>query len=191
MRPAIRIDAPKADLAGLTDRFFNPGELDILVHLVRSVTPKCVIEFGCNEGRAAAAILRNVPEIEEYVGIDVLPSYKTINECQRKEVPTAPGRFAAFDPRFRLMLRARGSFDLASTDLPDADACFIDADHSRAGVLNDFGLARAVTRTEGIIIFHDDNGLPQVQVSETLDEIRSRGDSIVHVDGTWLAFLRA
>ena len=160
------------------------------MHLVGSVNPSSVIEFGCNEGRAAATILHNVPQIESYVGIDVLPGYRTLRECQRGEVPARPGIFAAPDPRFRWILRARGAFDLTPADLPACDAVFIDADHSRAGVLNDYRLARALTRPGGIIIFHDDNGLPVVEVSETIEDLVATGEAIVHVAGTWLAFQR-
>lgn len=188
MRPTIKLTPAKADLTGLTDRFFNAGELDALIHLVASVHPKTVIEFGCHEGRAAAAILRNVPGIEAYVGIDVVPGYVTIKECQRKEVPDNPGRLAQTDTRFRLILRPGGSFDLRPSDLPPCDAVFIDADHSRAGVRNDYALAKEVIRPGGIIIFHDDNKLPVVEVSETLDELYTEGVSVVHVEGTWLAF---
>ena len=131
-----------------------------------------------------------MPELTDYVGIDVLPGYVTLRECQRKEVPADPGMFAKHDPRFRLILRDRGSFDLLVDDLPACDACFIDADHSRAGVINDYALAKAVTRPGGIIIFHDDNGLPAVEVSETLDELHADGDPIEHIAGTWIAYRR-
>ena len=189
-RQTISIDAPPAKLPEFPPRFFNPGELDRLVALVASVSPRTMIEFGCNEGRAAATLLLNVPSIERYVGIDVLPGYVTIRECQRKEVPAEPGKYALEDPRFQLIVRPRGSFDLAPADLPLADVAFIDADHSRAGVLNDYDLAKVVVRQGGIIIFHDDNGLGAVEVSETLDELAACGAPIVHVANTWLAFER-
>lgn len=169
-------------------RFFNPGELDALVALLLRVTPKGMIEFGCNEGRAAATILKNVPSIEEYVGIDVLPGYVTQKECQRREVPTEPGKYVLDDPRFRLIVKPRGSFDLIPSDLPMCDAVFIDADHSRLGVMNDYSLALTRVRPGGIIIFHDDNGLPVVEVSETLDELARHGAKIIHVTDTWLAY---
>lgn len=171
-------------------RYFNRHELDVLVALVASVSPQVVIEFGCNEGRAAATILRNVQGIVDYVGIDVLPGYVTNQRCQRKEVPAEPGKFAKADPRFRLIVRPRGAFDLWPGDLPAADAIFIDADHSREGVLNDTALAAAVIRPGGILIWHDDNGLPVVQVTQTLDQLYAAGALIAHVEGTWLAFQR-
>lgn len=187
-REAVTIKAPPVTLPPYPPRFFHPGELAVLVELVRGA--RTMIEFGCNEGRAAAALLLNLPTMEEYLGVDVLPGYVTIKECQRKEVPEEPGKFAAHDPRFRLLLRARGTLDLQGEDLPPADAVFIDADHSRLGVTNDYMLARDIIRPGGIIVFHDDNGLPVVEVSETLDEFAAAGRRILHVRDTWLAFER-
>jgi len=189
-RSTITLDAPPAKLPPFPPRYFNPGELDCLVALVAGVNPRRMVEFGVNEGRAAATILLNVPGIEHYLGVDVLPGYKTQMECQRKEVSLEPGKFAQHDPRFQLILSQRGSFDLNARSLPPCDATFIDADHSRAGVLNDYRIAKEALRAGGIIIFHDDNRRPEVQVSETLDELAAAGAEIVHVEKTWLAFER-
>lgn len=180
------------DLAGLPDRYMNPGELEALVALVRSIEAGVVIEFGCNAGRTAAAILRNAPSVYRYVGVDVEPGYRPALAAQRWEVPAADqvGRFALDNPRFELMLRPRGTFDVLASELPLADLVFIDGDHSRPAVLNDFGLARCVTKPGGLIVFHDDNRLPVVEVSETLDELAAEGVEVVHVAGTWLAFVR-
>lgn len=156
-----------------------------------SVQPRTVIEFGCNEGRAAATILLNVPSIERYIGIDVEQGYQTIMPCQRKEIPAEPGKYAKADPRFELIVRPRGSFDLLPTDLPRAQAIFIDADHSAEGVTQDTMLATLAIEPGGVIVWHDDNGLPQVQVTETLDRLSTHDNPIIHVRDTWLAFRRA
>jgi predicted O-methyltransferase YrrM len=184
------MDESPCVLPSLPPRYFNAGELYRLVALIGSVNPHTVIEFGCNEGRAAATLLLNLPMTEQYIGIDVEPGYVTQMECQRREVPVEPGKYALTDPRFRLVVKPRGSFDIPAGWLPAADACFIDADHSRLGVLNDYALAKEATRPGGIIVFHDDNGLPEVQVAETLDELAAAGANIVHVAETWLAFER-
>lgn len=190
-RPVVTVaPASNCDLAGLPARYMNPGELETLVALVRSVAPRTMVEFGCNEGRTAAALLRNVPTLERYIGIDVAPGYRTIQECQRREVPDRAGALASGDRRFELIVRPRGGFDLTPADLPELDVAFIDADHSRAGVLNDWNLARGCVRPGGLIVFHDDNRLPVVQVSETLDELAQAGHDIQHCAGTWLAFVR-
>ncbi len=186
-RKTVSLSPQKADTAGLHP-YLNPGELDVIIHLVASVAPRTVIEFGCHAGATAIAILRNVPGIVNYLGIEVGPGYAPTLPAQRGESPAIPGELALADARFRLFTRPRGSYDLIESDLPLCDAVFIDADHSRAGVLNDYRLAKAITRMGGIIIFHDDNGLPVVHVTETLDELADAGAVIVHVEGTWLAY---
>lgn len=170
----------------MPERYVNPGELDVLIHLMQGA--RVVAEFGCNNGRTAAAVLRNVPTIERYIGVDVPPGYEFACKVQAREVPVRPGELALSDGRFELLLRERGTFDLTADDLPACDAVFIDGDHSEAAVLNDYALARAVVRSGGIIIFHDDNGLPVVDVSRVLDGLCERGANIQHVAGTWLAF---
>lgn len=189
-RPSVRLAVGKPDLSGLPTRFMPPGDLEALIEMVRSVAPRTMIEFGVNEGRTAKAILRNVRGIESYVGIDVMRSYVPRLAVQRGEVPGNPGHLAADDPRFKLLLRARGSFDLTDADLPACDAVFIDGDHSRAGVEQDYALARAVLRPGGIIIFHDDHDQGTVDVRDVLDDMHANGETAVHVEGTWLAFQR-
>lgn len=188
LRPSTTLLPRAYDVAGLPARFFGPGELVALLHLFESVAARVIIEFGVNEGRNAAAALRNLSTIERYVGVDVPPGYVTQMAVQRGEIPAAPGHLAAGDERFELIIREHGTFDLEAPDLPQACAVFIDADHSRAGVLNDYALARAVTRPGGLIIFHDDNGLPEVEVTQTLNDLCRAGRNIVHVEATWLAF---
>lgn len=187
-RPSVKLHPRRYNTRGLPDRYFLPGELDALLCLLESVSPRVVIEFGVNTGRNPAAALRNLPSIERFIGIDVPPGYVTEMPVQRGEIPEQPGHLAAHDPRFELIIRPRGTFDLTTADLPACDAVFIDADHSRAGVLNDYALARALVRPGGIIIFHDDNCLPVVEVTQTLNELVDEGAEIEHVAGTWLAF---
>lgn len=189
-RPSVSLSPREYDTAGLPSRFFNSGELEVLLHLFESVNARTIIEFGCHEGRNAAAALRNLPTLERYVGVDVPASYVTKMAVQRKEIPAQPGRLAAHDPRFELILRNRGTFDLTGDDLPVADVVFIDADHSREGVENDTRLALLAVRTGGLIIWHDDNCLPVVEVTQTLNDYCAAGAEIKHVSGTWLAFER-
>jgi SAM-dependent methyltransferase len=188
-RTAIKKDDLPAGF-GVPDpkRYMNSGELNIIVGLIASVNPITVIEFGCNVGGTAAAILRYASSVKRYIGIDVIQGYRTPLLAQRKEVPMHAGAHAKADPRFALLLRPNGSRDLSLRDLPQCNAVFIDGDHSREGVLNDYALAKGIVQPGGIIVFHDDNGLPAVQVSETLDWIAVHGADIVHVEGTWISF---
>lgn len=149
---------------------------------------RTVVEFGCNNGRTAAAVLRNVQTVERYIGVDVPVGYVTPCKVQRREVPDVPGELALVDPRFELILRERGTFDLTADDLPACDVVFIDGDHSESAVLNDRSLAQRIVRPGGLIVYHDDNGLRTVDVSRVLDDLHERGADIQHVAGTWLAY---
>lgn len=189
-RESIRLRPREYDTAGLPTRYFNSGELERLLHLYESVNPEVVIEFGVNTGRNAVAAIRNIPTIERYVGVDVTPDYRTHLQVQRKEIPARPGELALGLPQFELIVRPRGTFELTAEDLPQCDAVFIDADHSRVGVLNDRALALQVVRKGGVIIYHDDNCLPVVEVTQTLNDLCEQGAVIQHVADTWLAFER-
>lgn len=147
-----------------------------------------IVEFGVNTGRNAVAALRNIAGIRKYIGIDVTPDYQTLMPVQRKEIPAVPGELALHDPRFELIVTPNGSFDLTCKDLPKCDAVFIDADHSRKGVLNDRELALQIVKPGGIIIYHDDNCMDAVEVTATLNELCDNGAHITHVTDTWLAY---
>lgn len=178
------------DWSGLTRRYMNPDELEVLIALVRSVKPKRVLEFGVNEGRTAKAILANVPGIERYQGIDVTSDYIPSKKCQRNEVPLRPGHMVANDKRFELLLRPRGSLDLKPSELAFCDAAFIDGDHGSAAVEWDSLVARALVRSGGIIIWHDYHDLGTVDVCEVLDGFDEAGYPLVHVEDTWLVYQR-
>lgn len=171
----------------------NPGELEALIGLIRSARGHSVIvEFGVNEGRTAEAILQSLPLCQRYIGIDVFQGYVPVKPHQLKEVPARPGHICLHDPRFMLILRKRGSHDLAPSDFADCDAdvAFIDGDHSRAGVLHDTAIARSIVRPGGLIIWHDYNDEGRCDVREVLHEFRNQGRTIVAVENTWLAFER-
>lgn len=185
-----RLSLRPIDWTGLTRRFMNESELETLIALVASVQAKAVLEFGVNTGRTAKAILANVPGIQSYQGIDVLPGYVTAKAVQRQEVPDQPGAMVNADPRFHLVLSAKGSLDLQASDLRRCDAAFIDGDHGRTAVIHDTVLARQLVRPGGIIIWHDYHDLGNVDVREVLHELAAAGRQICHVQGTWLAYER-
>jgi predicted O-methyltransferase YrrM len=186
------IDWPKSklDRTGLPERYFHPGELETLVNLIGSIEPVTVIEFGVNEGRTAKAMLRHIPSIRKYVGIDVLPGYVTAKTVQRREIPDRPGHLAQDERAFELILRTRGSLDLIADDLPECDAVFIDGDHGAEAVRHDTALAMARTRSGGLIVWHDYHDLGTVDVKAVLDLMASEGHPIKLIAGTWLAFER-
>ncbi|OHD21742.1 MAG: hypothetical protein A2Y38_14510 [Spirochaetes bacterium GWB1_59_5] len=168
------------------------GSLDrrVLLALARTFQPRVVVEFGVQRGITAALLLRECPQIESYVGVDVPPGYDVTLPGQRPEVPAAgqAGELAKSDPRFRLLLKAEGTAGLVAGDLPVADLVYIDADHSAEGVRRDTILARAICRPGGIIAWHD-YGNSSVGVTQVIDALnRAEGDPICHVEESWVCF---
>jgi predicted O-methyltransferase YrrM len=182
------LDVRPIDWTGLPTRFLNPGELEALIALVRSVQPRAILELGVNVGRTAKAILANVPGIERYVGVDVEPGYVPSKAVQANERAPNPGDMVAGDARFRLILKPRGSLDLKPEDIGPVDVVFVDGDHGRAAVTHDSALASSIVRPGGIIVWHDYHQLGTVDVREVLDELASAGAPIFHVEKTWLAY---
>lgn len=176
---------------GLTKRFMNPNELECVIALLRRLMPKTVLEFGVNTGRTAKAILNNIPSVQKYVGIDVPVGFIPEMKVQRNEVPAHPGHMVQHDKRFSLLLPASGSQSLMPKDFDIRfDAVFIDGDHSYQGVMHDTMLSKGIIAEGGIIIWHDYHDLGSVDVREALHDLAAGGDTIWHVDGTWLAFQR-
>lgn len=185
-----QLELPRLDLAALGTRFLNPGELECIVALMRTVKPRAVLETGVNTGRTAKVILANVPGIGSYVGVDVLPGYVTAKEVQRKEVPEDAGVLVKNDKRVLLLIQKHGSHDLSPEDIGPIDAAFIDGDHSLRGVFQDTWLAVSNIRPGGIIIWHDFHDLGTVDVRPALEGLSKVGWPIQFVVGTWLAFTR-
>lgn len=185
-----QLDLRPIDWSGLGRRFMNEGELEVLVALLRPVAPEVVIEVGVNEGRTAKCLLRELPSIGRYWGIDVPRSCRPTLALQRHEVPQQPGAQALDNARFRLLLARRGTFDLGPGELPRADAIFIDGDHSADAVARDSRDALVNVRPGGIVVWHDYNDI--VGVKPVLDRLAAEeGLDIRHVAGTWLAWWRA
>lgn len=162
----------------------NPGELEVFVGMVEAIEAKVVVEIGVHEGRNPMVLLARQNMIERYIGIDVPQNYAPSLPVQRHEVPALPGRLAAHDPRFEMILRPRGSLDLSPDDLPQADAVLIDGDHAWRTVLHDSLLARAIIRPGGVIFWHDYHDLETVDVRGVLDELAAI-IPLEHIEGTW------
>jgi predicted O-methyltransferase YrrM len=177
------------DWNGLPRQYLNTGELEIIVALVRSVAPRIMVEIGLAEGRTAKAILRELPDLERYIGIDTDPGYRTKLRSQWTERSRDPGHLALADSRFDRWLLPCGSFDLVADDFPEIDAMFIDGDHSSEAVRHDSDLARAVVKPGGIILWHDYHN-DGVEVTRVLELDYDLGCDIRHVEETWLAFER-
>jgi predicted O-methyltransferase YrrM len=167
--------------------YLGPYETSLLVHLVKEVKPKVMIEFGCNLGITAKRVLENVPTLERYIGIDVPSDHIPTLSCQFSEIPANAGVCAAEDHRFMILLRS--SAMLKASNLEHCDAVFIDGDHSREAVLYETLMAREIVRPGGIVVWHD-YGNDAVEVTDVLDKLYESGWPIRSIDGSWLAFMK-
>lgn len=190
-------DTSALDIKGDGGVWKNPGdwfmtayERNVLVALARSINAGVVIETGVQEGFAAQAMLRDVPSIHAYIGIDLLPDSTTAMQQQALEVPKEAGRVVKHDKRFALMLRKFGSHEILPEFIPKCDMFLIDGDHSRAGVEHDTMLARSRVKKGGLIVWHDYNAECVVDTKKCIDEMVENGHDIRRIDNTWLAVER-
>lgn len=189
-RSSVSVPTKHFDVSLMTTRqiYTQLYEIGCLLTLFESAKARTIVEFGVNEGQTALVAMRTLPTIERYVGVEVQSGYVPPLAAQCDEVPAMPGALAHHMAAFELIVRPNGTRDLTASELPTCDAVFIDADHSRAGVVRDYALAEAIVRPGGFIVFHDDNELPEVEVTETLNDWCAEGMAIKHVTGTWLAY---
>lgn len=174
-------------LRGPFSRYLGAQETAILATLVNSVSPRVMIEFGCNRGTTAKRLLDNVPSLQKYIGVDVAPDHVPTLSCQRSEVPGYAGCDAADDPRFFLLTVP--SRTIRAGWLESCEAVFIDGDHSLPAVLHESRLACELVRAGGIICWHD-YGNSSVEVTQALDDLSAQGWPICAVENSWLAFMR-
>jgi len=180
----------------------TPKERGILVTLLRQLKAQTVVEIGINEGLCAEIMLKAVPSIRRYVGIDVEQGYITSMKTQQREIPEVPGKFALGDDRLRVIVSKRGSFDLKPNDLPMCDVMLIDGDHGREAVKWDTHLALTRVRLGGLILWHDYYLAEQLadtatftnnplDVTAVLNEWAAdgKGWDIKHIEDTWLAMM--
>jgi predicted O-methyltransferase YrrM len=188
--PKCEIPIKPVNAKDLPQEYLGPGELEIIVALVRMAKQhRVMVEIGLAAGRTAKTVLREIPYLERYIGIDTDPNYKPKLTSQLTERHPIPGYLAMDDPRFDRWLLPKGSLDLVPDDFPPIDIVFIDGDHSSDVVRHDSNLARTIVEPGGIIIWHDyHNG--GVEVSRVLEFDRSHGYELYNVENTWLAYER-
>jgi predicted O-methyltransferase YrrM len=178
------------DWCGLHREYLIAGEMQIIAALLRGIEAELMIEFGCRDGRTAYVLMQNVPSLKKYIGVDVPMSYQPGLSHQRNEMVAQPGWYMLDDPRFELIIRERGSLDLAAHDLPHCDAVFIDGDHSEAVVDHDSELARALVSHGGLVLWHDYNNYETIGVRRVVDKLAAQDWPIHIVKDTWLAYCR-
>jgi predicted O-methyltransferase YrrM len=173
-------------VSGQFSKYLGATECSILIDLVKSVSPKVMIEFGCNSGITARRVLDNVVTLEKYIGVDVEPQHKTTLKCQENEIPVVAGCYA---DDFRFQLLTCPTQCLTENDLEPCDAVFIDGDHSFYAVRHESLIAKELVRPGGIIVWQDFQK-PAVEVTAVLTGLAGEGWPIVSVKNSWLAYMR-
>jgi len=156
-----------------------------LISLAYRMCARRFVEIGVSEGCTARAILKALPEIETYYGLDVGPGYP-VPESQRPEVPAVAGSMVN-DYRFTVFLDDGGWLDKT---LPGPhDMVFIDGDHSCGAVLAHTKRAMARKRNVVTIVWHDVGNPKQPGVDAALAQV---GEIFritpTRIHGTSLAF---
>lgn len=162
----------------------NAADLTAIMELLWQVEPLSLLEIGVNEGRTARSILDHVPSIQRYVAVDLSDhgDYSEYLIGNAHIIPKVPAQFVVADPRFNLILRPRGSFDVTAAELGKFDVVFVDGDHMLWGIMHDTGLAkRCATK---LIIWHDYTDL---EAKPFIDFLRGYLP-IVHRVGTSVAY---
>lgn len=156
-----------------------------LISLAHRIRARRIVEIGVSEGRTARAILKALPDIETYYGLDVGPGYP-VPESQRHEVPAVAGSLVN-DYRFTVMLDDGGWRSRYVPGFPDL--VFIDGDHSRGAVLDH---TRAAIPRSGecvTIVWHDVGNRNQPGVDAALVDIENDLHIMpTRIHGTSLAF---
>ena len=136
---------------------FQESECQILLCLIDALAtkPTRILEFGTYEGSLASLLLRHVPSVRHYVGID-RPCGGSGESRDYDIDGKSRGFYAQQDARFSLLLCGGGTGSLDADILPrHMHVCIIDGDHRRPGVEHDTELARCSVATGGILVWHD------------------------------------
>lgn len=112
--------------------------LDLILHLAQIIKPKSYLEIGTYK---AGLFNLMIPIAEKLMAVDINPDAKKyISHC---------GKTIFFDMDSRLF------WNVARAENYRFDLIFIDGDHSKNAVREDFFGALSVINDEGIILLHD------------------------------------
>lgn len=112
--------------------------LDLIVHLAQIIKPKRYLEIGIFK---AGLFNLMIPIAEELCGVDINPDAKKYIRHSDKTI--------FFDMESKLF------WNIARAENHRFDLIFIDGDHSKNAVREDFFGALSVINDEGIILLHD------------------------------------
>jgi predicted O-methyltransferase YrrM len=169
--------------------YLQAVERAVLVTLCGRARAQRVLEFGCQDGGTADAILSALPGIVRYDGVDLPQGMVPVLDGQRTEKPVEAGAKAKHHAGF--FVKLIDSRNLTRAELRVGyDFVFIDGGHDYETVKHDSELALQLVSRGGVIAWHDYNDIPANGVKTVVDKINAEvGGRIIAVEGTWLCFL--
>lgn len=143
-----------------------PAELREFVEYLNRVEPERFVEVGLGNCGTMYTILKHVPSIETYIGVDLPRARHRERGVILEDVAeSASVHFVTGDSQSEQTVTT-----VSELLGGEADFVFIDADHTYEGVSGDFETYRDLVVDGGAVGLHD---------------IRAREDSVIEVDKFW------
>jgi predicted O-methyltransferase YrrM len=172
-------------------QFASHDDFGPLLHLLRHINARRVVELGTAHGNTIANICDTFPDIEAITvnaPVEMMTGEVTTFSLTADEIGKVY-RERGFESRVvqvyqnTLQLDLSGVINKLSVDLVIIDAC-----HDVAFVLNDFEKTREYVRPGGVVLFHDTHPSKVKHLRGSYvacAELRRRGFDVRHIRGTW------
>jgi predicted O-methyltransferase YrrM len=157
----------------------------VLLHLVRFHRPARFLEIGTHRGFTTRTLAARFPEMSIVTvdpGDSVPAGERPPNQVgeflpheQVGELVTGLANVRVIKKRFRDVAWDGERFEMI----------FIDGDHTLAEVLADSHLALRLVTSPGVVVWHDYNNVPDVNLA--LEQLHLSGD-VVWLHNTWMAY---
>ena len=175
----------------MNDYSLTETDMRVALSLIREHRASRILEFGVNEGSTASFLLKWMPEITDYVGVDLVPKLFP----QRGIVPNCAGWRVGDDPRFRVVLTDEtvADFQRKTTELVGGESYFdciiMDANHEDWATKRDTEACDLFLKRGGLWLWHDygvvsrqhSNGKP-FSLIHYLDDLIAKGRMIMTPD---------
>lgn len=150
----------------MNDYSLTEKDMRVALALFRRFKPTRVLDFGTNEGSTAAFLLEQCPDIELWVGVDLLPELFPA----RGIVPKVAGARARHDPRFHAVLTDETvedfqqklvaflrAYNKPNTSILGFDCIIMDANHDDRATERDTDACSLFMHPGGLWLWHDYN----------------------------------
>ena len=157
----------------------------VLLHLVRFYRPRRFLEIGTHRGFTTRNLASRFPEMA-IVTVDPGDSVPYAARPPDQHGEYLPqdqiGELAAVFPNVRILKKR---FHEIAWDGERFEMIFIDGNHTLAEVLADSHMALRLVTSPGVVVWHDYNNVPDVNLA--LEQLNVNGD-IVSIHNTWIAY---